>query len=287
MPLTNATSLPSTWWDDTSYSIVEWGTGVLNKVFGTSPFPFAKSVYAVTDSLKVAGASKPDALIVDLFGGSGTTLHATCLLNAEDEGSRRAILVTNNEVNDEVARELRKAELYRGDPSYEAHGIFEAVTRPRTEAVISGVRRDGCPVPGNYKDGEAFSDGFPENVQFFRLDYLNPDDVELRRQFDAIVPSLWLAAGGIGHWELSGPEMEARGYSLPADAPYGVLLDVSRFTDFRDALASRPDVTHVYLVTDAEEAFAEMRADLPRRLKVGMLYRDYLRSFRINMENTR
>ena len=42
----------------------------------------------------------PDAeCILDFFAGSGTTLHATMQLNAEDGGHRQCILVTNNENN--------------------------------------------------------------------------------------------------------------------------------------------------------------------------------------------
>lgn len=38
-------------------------------------------------------------IILDFFAGSGTTLHATMQLNAEDGGHRQCILVTNNENN--------------------------------------------------------------------------------------------------------------------------------------------------------------------------------------------
>jgi len=48
------------------------------------------------------------------------------------------------------------------------------------------------------------------------------------------------------------------------------------------ALEVRPDITHVWLVTDSERAFADMRAALPVDYSVGMLYRDYLRNFAIN-----
>ncbi len=41
--------------------------------------------------------NKRDAIILDIFAGSGTTLHATMLLNVEDDGNRQCILVTNNE----------------------------------------------------------------------------------------------------------------------------------------------------------------------------------------------
>jgi adenine-specific DNA-methyltransferase len=279
--LQGETSLPSTWWDDTKYSVVEWGTGTLNKIFGTSPFPFSKSVYAVLDCLKVAGADAHDALIIDMFAGSGTTLHAACLLNEEDDGQRRCILVTNNEVAEETARRLYKESHYRGDPAFEAHGIFEQVARPRSEAVVTGCRPDGTPIPGNHINGRPFAQGFPENAEFFRLDYLDPDEVDLGRQFEAILPTLWLAAGGIGPREAP---QAGQDFSLPEGAPYGVLFHESRFRPFLAALETRPDVSHVWLATDSEEAFAEMRAALPARLRVSMLYRDYLRNFRINTE---
>ena len=44
-------------------------------------------------------ASRKDSTILDFFAGSGTTLHATMQLNAEDGGHRQCILVTNNENN--------------------------------------------------------------------------------------------------------------------------------------------------------------------------------------------
>lgn len=49
-------------------------------------------------------------VILDFFAGSGTTLHATMQLNAEDGGNRQCILVTNNENNicEEVTYERNK-----------------------------------------------------------------------------------------------------------------------------------------------------------------------------------
>ena len=51
-----------------------------------------------------------DSTILDFFAGSGTTLHATMQLNAEDGGHRQCILVTNNENNicEEVTYERNK-----------------------------------------------------------------------------------------------------------------------------------------------------------------------------------
>lgn len=55
-------------------------------------------------------ASYKSATILDFFAGSGTTLHATLQLNAEDGGHRKCILVTNNENNicEEVTYERNK-----------------------------------------------------------------------------------------------------------------------------------------------------------------------------------
>ena len=55
-------------------------------------------------------ASDKTATILDFFAGSGTTLHATIQLNADDDGHRKCILVTNNENNicEEVTYERNK-----------------------------------------------------------------------------------------------------------------------------------------------------------------------------------
>jgi adenine-specific DNA-methyltransferase len=58
----------------------------------------------------VALAGNKNSTILDFFAGSGTTLHATMALNAEDGGTRQCILVTNNENNicEEVTYERNK-----------------------------------------------------------------------------------------------------------------------------------------------------------------------------------
>ena len=122
-------------WHRTRHDAGAGGSDVLSAFLGGRFFAFPKSVYAVQDTLSAVVRSKPDALIVDFFAGSGTTLHATCLLNAADSGSRRCILVTNNEVDPETAASLNNVGLYRGDPEFESQGVFEKVCRPRCEAV--------------------------------------------------------------------------------------------------------------------------------------------------------
>ncbi len=256
------------------------GTQLLNALLGErNVFSFPKSLYAVRDCLQVAVGDRSDALVLDFFAGSGTTLHATCLLNAADEGTRRCVMVTNNEVEDQLARQLHKEGLYAGDVEYDRHGIFEAACRPRCTAAITGMRPDGEPAVGRYLDGGDLADGFGENCVFLRMAYLEPDEIELGRRFAALVPILWLASGGLGPQPDPTP---ADGYLLPPASPFAVLLRESAFRRFAAALAERPDVTHVWLVTDSDRAFADMRAALPGDCTVAMLYRDYLRNFAIN-----
>lgn len=80
----------------------------MKSVFGNSRFTYPKSLYSVRDAIRFFVANKPNALIVDFFAGSGTTLHAVNLLNAEDGGQRRCIMVTNNEVSDSEAKSLTR-----------------------------------------------------------------------------------------------------------------------------------------------------------------------------------
>ena len=276
--------IKTVWWNK-AYDAGTHGSELLRKILGEPGlFPFPKSVYTVRDCLAAVVRDRPNALIVDFFAGSGTTLHATCLLNSQDGGTRRTILVTNNEVAQDTSQRLNKQGLFRGDSEYEKHGIFQEVTRPRCEAIIRGKRSDGTPIPGNYLDdtgrarGRPLNLGFEENLESFNLDYLDPDDVDLGRQFEAILPSLWLAAGGRG--KRGGPE-KSGDFMLPRNSNYGVLFKESRFQKFKEALEKRPDVTHGWFVTDSEEAYAEMRSALPKALSTSMLYRDYLRNFQI------
>ena len=265
-------------WRHTSHAAGTHGSGLLGRFLGRGvSFAFPKSVYATRDCLAAVCRSRPDAVIVDFFGGSGTTLHSTLLMNAADGGRRRCILVTNNEVEDKTATRLKKRGIYPGAPEFEAEGVFEAVTRPRCKAAITGLRPDGKPVVGSYLGGRPFANGLEENIEFFRLDYLDGDQVELGHAFASLHPLLWLAAGAGGQW----PEAdESQGFLVIPEAGYAVLFREDVFRDFEEALAGRDEITHVFLVTDSEEAYAEMCGRVGAGRNTVMLYRDFLRHYR-------
>jgi adenine-specific DNA-methyltransferase len=73
---------------------------------------------------------------------------------------------------------------------------------------------------------------------------------------------------------------------IPASNTFAVLVDERRFADFLPAIAARPDLTHIFLVTDSEDAFQEMAAQMAAP-HVIQLYRDYLENFMINRGESR
>lgn len=272
-------AVPSTQWRIPSHDATQYGSRLLKKFLPDTDFPFPKSLYAVRDIMSFFLSDKPDALIVDFFAGSGTTLHAGMLLNADDDGRRRVILVTNNDVGDTMARHLNKLGHYPGDEEFERHGIFQSVTKPRIEAAATGTRPDGTPVKGDYLDGRPMSDGFEENVEFLKLTYEDPDSVQLGAAFAAIAPLLWLMAGAVGPCidQVSGA------WCVPNGTRYGVLADTDEWPRFMDAVSSAPDLTHAFIVTDSDAVFQRIAAELPETATPVRLYESYLRSFAINI----
>jgi adenine-specific DNA-methyltransferase len=95
-------------WNRKSHDASLYGSVLLSSIVGKR-FSYPKSVYSEKDTIRFFTKNKPNALIVDFFAGSGTTLHAVNLLNAEDGGHRRCIMVTNNEVSDAEAKNLTKS----------------------------------------------------------------------------------------------------------------------------------------------------------------------------------
>lgn len=83
---------PKTIWDDSRYDASSSGTILLKKMFdGEKPFSYPKSIYTMIDTLKII--TNDDDIILDFFGGSGTTAHAVLELNKLDGGNRRFIIV--------------------------------------------------------------------------------------------------------------------------------------------------------------------------------------------------
>ena len=231
----NENRVIKTVWHRTSHDAGAYGSDILTAIIGkTDAFSFPKSLYAEHDSIATIVRNNKEALIIDFFAGSGTTLHAVNLLNAADGGHRRCILVTNNEVSDQEAKILTEQGYKPGDEEWEKLGIAHSVTWPRTVGSIKGCDINGIPLKGNYgvefelyeaddeisviskTNGKPIrktvyrkvkfqqyprladimkSDGFLSNAVFFNLGFLDKTTVSLGRQFRELLPVIWMKAG--------------------------------------------------------------------------------------------
>lgn len=273
---------PKTVWNRKSHDATEFGTRLLKPIFVNSRFSYPKSLYAVHDAIKFFVANKPNALVLDFFAGSGTTLHAVNLLNAEDGGHRRCILVTNNEVSDEEAKSLAKQGYHPGDPEWEKLGIARYVTWPRTVCSMEGHDINGKPLKGNYLGSDIpMANGFKANAVFFKLSFLNKTDVALGRQFKEMLPTLWMKAGAHGPCPALTGEDAPLMLILPENR-FAVLTDESSFPEFEATVNAHPEIETVYIVTDYEAGYCAMAKNLIAP-NIYQLYRDYLDNFRINI----
>lgn len=156
-------------WHRKRHDAGTYGTKFLSKLLCGQYFTYPKSLYAVKDC--IAPVVSKDALILDFFAGSGTTLHAVNLLNAEDGGKRRCIMVTNNEVSLDDRVDLGYNGYVPGDYEYEACGVARRVAWPRTVCSIKGVDARGNALDGEYLSGIPMADGFKANCAYYRLSY--------------------------------------------------------------------------------------------------------------------
>ena len=309
--------MPTTNWNKTTHDAQRYGTNILSAYIGNR-FQYPKSIYAVKDALSCFIKEKPEALVVDFFAGSGTTLHAVNLLNAEDGGHRRCILVTNNEVSADEEKALTAAGHSRGDEEWNNLGIARYVTWPRTVCSITGRDISGNPLEGDYgvieedygidiedtvvsrRTGKPTSkkiyvkqkvqrlpklaeikkaDGFRTNAAFFKLGFLDKTKVSLGKQFKELLSTLWMKAGA--HGPCPTVEEGVPSVLILPENRMAVLNDENSFGAFAEKLADYPEIDVVFIVTDYEAGFAAMTAALPGKTTY-QLYRDYLDNFRIN-----
>ena len=191
---------PKRVWNMKSHNAETYGTNILSKLLPDRSFPYPKSLYAVMDCLKFAIGKNKDAIVIDFFAGSGTTMHAVNLLNKVDAGNRICISVTNNEMGEHEEKDLRKAGYSEEDVEWKNRGIARYINWPRTVCSIEGKDVLGNTLEGNYGvesetyakkedkghkncygkkkyqiypelEGMAYSDGLEANVAYMVCDW--------------------------------------------------------------------------------------------------------------------
>jgi len=242
----------------------------LKDVFGgEARFKFPKDTDVLARWIGIATSNNPNAVVLDFFGGSGSTAHAVLDMNATDNGSRQCILVTNNEVEEKQRKQLVKDGHFPGDPEFEKHGIFQHVTYPRIKTVATGIR----------EDGSTYSEGLDENVVFTELTYTHPSSVRLGRNFAEVAPLLWARAGQRGEI-ITNDE----GATFCIGSNYAITFDAGAATmaEFAAALvaADLPEAADVFIVSDDDEQYSRACVDLSN-FTVHRLYQDYLVNFEV------
>lgn len=275
--------IPGTQWRIKSHDATEHGTKFLQGIIGKR-FSYPKALYSTEDCIRFFVSNKPNALILDFFAGSGTTLHAVNLLNAEDGGNRRCIIVTNNEVSDEEGKELLGRGIQPGTTEWNSLGIARYVTWPRTVCSIIGKDINGTPLKGDYisqnEEPIHIADGFKANAIFFQLGFLDKTAVALGMQFKEMLPTLWMKTGCIGKCPTVESDSIPTMMILPENK-FAVLVNESAFVEFKEELSQHPEIQTVFLATDYEVNYRSMVKNLNVENSY-QLYRDYLDHFRLN-----
>ena len=228
------------------------GTELLTKILNRGQaFDFPKSLYAVLQCLYASVKDNPSALIVDFFAGSGTTLHAVNLLNAEDNGKRRCILVTNNEVSEAEAQLLTERGYQPGDPEWEKHGICRSVTWPRTEYSILGKRADGTVLSGEYFTNQTTTKEV--NRSFYQLGFVeNPASLTpaAKKQIVAL----------IGKDKLPQSLVKADSRFIVSEKhTASVLFDPDAADEWLNALEDQEHITDFYIVAKDSRTYNNIR----------------------------
>lgn len=235
----------------------------LRAILGESRFPNAKDPEVLQRWLRMT--TPPDGIILDFFGGSGTTVEAVMRLNENEGSTRTCLLVTNNEVAVADADTLARSGRRPTDAEWQAKGVYEYVTRPRLNTVATGTR----------SDGSRYEDAVHQNLEFFTLTYEAPLRVSSNREFAKIAPLLWLRAGSQGR------RIEDVSSGWDIAETYGVLADLNQTEQFVEAIAKNETVRIAYIVTDEDRLFEAIVRELPDHVEPVRLYEAYLQNFEI------
>ena len=127
-----------TLWYDSQYNAGDNGTKILSSMgFSKTDFEFPKSIYTVKDC--VFAVSDEDSIVLDFFAGSGTTGQSVMMLNNEDGGKRKYILVEMGEYFSKVTQPRIKKVVYAsewrdGKPKSRTTGVSHIMKYMRLES---------------------------------------------------------------------------------------------------------------------------------------------------------
>lgn len=246
-------------WHRSLHDAGAYGSDLVSSIIGQSrAFSFPKSLYSTKDAIAAIVRNNKNALIVDFFAGSGTTLHAVNLLNAEDNGNRRCILVTNNEVSDAESKNLRSNGYQPGDPEWEKFGICRAVTWPRTKYSILGKRDDGTVLTGDYFT--TLTETKEVERSFYQLGFAESFEVLTNSTKKQLV-SLLRSKEGKTQLPQSLVKTESK-FIVSDKHTASILFDVNAIDEWLDALKDQDHIIDFYIVVKETAVFKRIKAQV-------------------------
>jgi len=92
-------------WIDKKFDANAYGKQWLNKIVDDKSFSFPKSIYAVKEAIFSIVSKNKQAIILDFFGGSGTSAEAVSMINNVDNGNRKFIIIEQMDYIESITRE--------------------------------------------------------------------------------------------------------------------------------------------------------------------------------------
>jgi len=244
-------------WHRATHDAGNYGSSLLRGILGEGgKFSFPKSLYATRDAVAAVVRDRPNALIVDFFAGSATTLNAVNLLNATDGGQRRCILVTNSEVSAEESAALRARGAQPGDEEWEAQGICRSVTWPRSKYTILGQRDDGSVLSGEYLNGKTMER--EKSRSFTQIGFVDPAQLDTPAKKKQVVSLI----DGLPQTLVKDPCP----FIVSEDHAASVLFDPTAAEAWLDALDGQEHITAFYIVTPVKRVFDQLKAQVVEQL---------------------
>lgn len=247
------TEPPKTVWVSNDYNAESHGTKLIKEIIGKDRFSYPKSIYAVKDCLDMIVSGKPEAIVLDFFAGSGTTLNALNLINAEDGGHRTCIMVTNNEVSESVAKALIAEGLKPGCADWENHGIARYVTWPRTKNTILGVDENGKDLVGEYVTSVVSEK--EKKRKFIQIGYINFSQMSLaqKKQFVSLITK-----GVLPQTCVEKDTSFVVSHNIKHTA--SILFDDTKVDEWLEKLAECEHITDFYIVTSKNKLFKDAKS---------------------------
>lgn len=274
-------------WNRQLHNAGTYGSDVLKSLLGEGQkFPYPKSIYAEHDTLGIVLKDNPNALVLDFFAGSGTTLNAINLLNYEDGGKRRCILVTNNECFSSDEKDLAERGLCPSDAEWEEKGICRSVTWPRTKNSIKGETQNGSKLDGYYYVDSYSKVGIKRN--YYKIDFLEENELTKKTK-EGIIKIIGVPNGTnrvISTKENNSNKItiknvkeicssssiskalldENDNYLISEESTSAIIFNLNNLDDFISELKENDQITDIYIVSKKDSVFKETKKKIDEEI---------------------